>query len=141
MGMGTSVSPRRSALHYHKMGLQATVSEASPHQLISLLLEGACQRIALAQACLGQGETARKGKAIAGACAIIAHLNESLDHAAGGEIAARLSSLYDWLLRHLTQANVDNDANALRESLDILEGLQSTWAAIGATPHAMQTAH
>jgi len=141
MGMGTSVSPHRSALHYRKLGLQAKVSEASPHQLITLLLEGACQRIALAQACLGQGEIARKGKAIAGACAIIAHLNESLDHTAGGEIAARLSSLYEWLLRHLTQANVDNDADALRDSLDILEGLQSTWTAIGATPQAMQTAN
>jgi len=134
-------SHHRSALHYRKMGLQAKVSEASPHQLISLLLEGACQRIALAQACLGQGEMARKGKAIAGACAIIAHLNESLDHAAGGEIAAGLSSLYDWLLRHLTQANVDNDEGALRESLDILEGIHSTWTAIGTTQYTLQTAN
>jgi len=142
MGMST-MSPfsRRSVEHYRKMGLQARVSEASPHQLIALLLDGACQRIALAQACLGQGETARKGKAIAGACAIIAHLNESLDHAAGGEIAARLSSLYDWLLRHLTQANADNDENALRESLDILEDIQSSWTAIGATASALHTAN
>jgi len=124
-------SQRRSVERYRKTGLHAKVSEASPHQLIALLLEGACQRIALAEACIGQGDIARKGKAIASACAIIAHLNESLDHAVGGEIAARLSSLYDWLLQHLTEANVANDAAALREALEILSGIQSAWADIG----------
>jgi len=138
MGMSAMhFSSRRSIEHYRKTGLQAKVSEASPHQLITLLLDGACQRIALAEACIGQGDIARKGKAITGACAIIAHLNECLDHAAGGEIAAHLSSLYDWLLAHLTQANAANDVNALQEALEILEGIQTAWKAIGTTPHAM----
>jgi len=131
-------SPRRRIEHYRKTGIQARVSEADPHQLIALLLEGACQRIRVAQACLrqeplAQAELARKGKAIAGACAIIAHLNDTLDHAAGGEIAERLAALYDWLLRHLTQANAMNDATALQESLEILDGIQSAWAAIAPT--------
>jgi len=129
MGMMHS-SSRRSIEYYRKTALQSRVSEATPHQLITLLLDGACQRIALAEACLEQGEIARKGKAVAGACAIIAHLNEILDHATGGEIAAHLSSLYDWLLRHLTQANAMNDADALRESLDVLGDIQSAWSAI-----------
>jgi len=123
-------SSRRSIEFYRKTGLQAKVSEADPHQLIALLLDGACQRIALASACLGRGDIARKGAAISGACAIIAHLNQSLDHAAGGEIAERLSALYDFLLRHLTQANAMNDAGALEESLEILGGIQSAWNAI-----------
>jgi len=141
MGMAAmSPSPRRSIEHYRRTGLQAKVSEASPHQLIALLLDGACQRIALAEACLGHGDIVRKGQAIAGACAIIAHLNESLDHAAGGEIAERLSSLYDWLVHHLTQANAANDAAALRESLDILGGIQSAWTAIAPSPARISTA-
>jgi len=139
--MGTMYpASRRSIEHYRKTGLQAKVSEADPHQLISLLLDGACQRIALASACLGQGDIARKGTAIAGACAIIGHLNETLDHAAGGEIAERLSALYDWLLRHLTEANLRNDAAALQESLEILGGIQSAWNAIASAPRSIMAA-
>jgi len=138
----SAFSPRRCAQQYRTTGLQARVSEASPHQLISLLLEGACQRISVAQACLRQdtlntGDLARKGKAIAGACAIIAHLNQTLDHAAGGEIAARLSALYDWMIGHLTRANLDNDPAALQDSLDVLGRLQSAWAGIGSAQTTM----
>jgi len=132
-------APQRRVEHYRRTGLEARVSEANPQQLINLLLEGACQRIALAQACLERGEIARKGKAIGSACAIIAHLNECLDHAAGGEIATRLSDLYDWLLRHLTEANANNDASALQDALEILGGIQSAWAAIGAEPGLRQS--
>jgi len=128
----SAFSPRHRAQHYRNTGLQARVSEASPHQLIAMLLDGAGQRIGLAAASLEQGDIARKGKAIAAACAIIAHLNASLDHAAGGEIAANLAALYDWLLQHLTRANADNDATALDEALTVIHDIQSAWRAIGA---------
>jgi len=127
-------SPRRCAQHYRNTGLRAKVSEASPHQLIALLLEGACQRIDLAAASLERGDLARKGQAIAGACAIIAHLGQSLDRSAGGDIADNLSALYDWLLGHLTRANMDNDPAALQDALDVLGGIQSAWVAIGGAP-------
>jgi len=133
----SAFSPRRCAQHYRTTGLRAKVSEASPHQLIALLLEGACQRIGVAQACLGQdapgaGDIARKGQAIAGACAIIAHLNQTLDRAAGGDIADNLSALYDWLLGHLTKANADNDPGALQGAHDVLSQIRSGWAGIAA---------
>jgi len=141
----STFSPRHCAQHYYKTGLQARVSEASPHQLIALLLDGACQRIGVARACLGDHVTgadqpppapadlARKGKAIAAACAIIAHLHDSLDHAKGGEIAANLAALYDWLLQHLTQANLNNDVAALDAALGVLHTLQTAWTEIGRT--------
>jgi len=138
----SAFSPRRCVQHYRDTGLQARVSEAGPHQLIALLLEGACQRIGVAQACLHQdplnaGDIARKGQAIAKACTIIAHLNQSLDHSAGGEIATHLSALYNWLLGHLTKANADNDPAALQDALDVLEQIRSAWAGIANTPASM----
>jgi len=133
----SAFSPRRCAQHYRNTGLRAKVSEASPHQLTALLLEGACQRIELATASLERGDLARKGQAIAGACAIIAHLSQTLDHAAGGDIADNLSALYDWLLGHLTRANLDNDPAALQDALDVLGGIQSAWAAIASAPASL----
>jgi len=128
----SAFSPRHCARHYRDTGLRARVSEAGPHQLIALLLEGACQRIELATASLERGDLARKGQAIAGACAIIAHLGQTLDRAAGGDIADNLSSLYDWMLGHLTQANADNDSGALRDAHDVLSQIRSGWAGIAA---------
>ena len=89
-------------------------------KLVALLLSGACERLRLAEACVVRGDLARKGKAIGEVSAIIGHLNGSLDHEAGGEIAGSLSALYDYVQTRLIDANLHNDAAALRESLDLL---------------------
>lgn len=121
---------RKFADQYRRTGVSSRVAEADPHQLIALLFEGASQRIRRAQACLDQGDVAHKGKAIGEACAIIGHLNGSLDHEAGGEVAANLSSLYDYIVRRLTEANLHNDGSALAETLGLLGEIESAWNAI-----------
>jgi flagellar secretion chaperone FliS len=123
-------SNRQFAEQYRKVGVATSVSEADPHKLVALLFAGACQRIRLAQASLLQGDQARKGKAIGEACAIVGHLNGSLDHEAGGEIAANLSSLYEYVMQRLTEANLHNDESALTESLELLAEINSAWDAI-----------
>lgn len=121
---------RPSAEHYRKAQIEGAVMEADPHRLVALLLSGACDRIRLAGASLARGDQARKGKAIGEACAIVGHLNGSLDHEAGGEVAANLSSLYDYVVRRLTEANLHNDGAALDESLGLLSEINSAWDAI-----------
>ncbi|UNK43970.1 flagellar export chaperone FliS [Luteimonas sp. S4-F44] len=123
--------PRNYAQQYRQTQLEGAVMEADPHRLVALLLAGACERIRLAEACLERGDQARKGKAIGEACAIVGHLDGSLDHEAGGEIAANLSSLYDYIVRRLTEANLQNDPAGLRESLALLAEVDAAWAAIG----------
>ena len=63
-------------------------------------------------------------------CAIIGHLNGSLDHEAGGEIAGNLSALYDYVIQRLTEANLNNDVVALQESLSLMGEIESAWNAI-----------
>ncbi|PBS12443.1 flagellar export chaperone FliS [Lysobacteraceae bacterium NML93-0792] len=121
---------RHYAQQYRQSQLEGAVMDADPHKLVALLLSGACERIRLAEACLERGDPARKGKAIGEACAIVGHLNGSLDHEAGGEIAGNLSALYDYVLRRLTEANLNNDAVALRECLDLLGEIDAAWSAI-----------
>lgn len=123
-------SSRNFADQYRKVGVTASVSEADPHKLVAMLFAGACQRIRLAQAAIAQGDMARKGKAIGEVCAIIGHLNGSLDHEAGGEIAGNLSALYDYVMQRLTEANLHNDDAALAESLELLGEIDSAWNAI-----------
>lgn len=125
-------SSRQFAQQYRKLEVSSSVMEADPHKLVALLLSGACERIRLAQACLVHGDLARKGKAIGEACAIVGHLNGSLDHEAGGEIAGNLASLYDYVVQRLTEANLHNDDAALRESLELLGEIDAAWNAIPA---------
>jgi len=121
---------RNFAEQYRRTAVSSRVAEADPHQLIAMLFEGASQRIRRAQACLAQGDVAQKGKALGEACAIVGHLNGSLDHEAGGEVAANLSSLYDYIVRRLTEANLHNDAGAMAEVLGLLGEVESAWNSI-----------
>jgi len=123
-------SSRQYAEQYRKVGVSTSVTDADPHKLVALLFAGACQRIRLAQACLAQGDQARKGKAIGEACAIVGHLNGSLDHEAGGEIAGNLSALYEYVIQRLTEANLHNDEAGLVESLTLLGEIDLAWNAI-----------
>jgi flagellar protein FliS len=123
-------SSRQFTEQYRKTGIASKVMEADPHQLIALLFEGASQRIRLAQASLAQGNPAQKGKAIGEACAIIGYLNGCLDHEAGGELAGNLANLYDYMVRRLVEANLNNDSVAMGESLDLLTEIASAWNAI-----------
>ncbi len=125
-------SPRNYAEQYRKVGVSTSVVDADPHKLVALLLEGANTRIRRAEAFLAQGDQGAKGKAIGEACAIIGHLNGSLDHEAGGEIAGNLSALYDFVIQRLTEANLNNDAVALQESLTVMGEIESAWNAIPA---------
>lgn len=123
-------SSRNYAEQYRKVGVSTKVVDADPHKLVALLFEGAGERIRRAEAFLAQGDQAMKGKAIGEACAIIGHLNGSLDHEAGGEIAGNLSALYDYVIQRLTEANLNNDVVALQESLSLMGEIESAWNAI-----------
>ncbi|MBS7457207.1 flagellar export chaperone FliS [Coralloluteibacterium stylophorae] len=119
-----------AAAQYRQTGVSSKVLEADPHQLIALLLAGARERIQRAEALIARGDTARKAQAISETANIIAGLAGSLDHARGGEIAAGLQSLYDYMQQRLLEANVGNDAGKLREVGGLLADIENAWAAI-----------
>jgi flagellar protein FliS len=123
---------RQFAEQYRKVGVTTSVVDADPHKLVALLLAGACERIRTAEASLQRNDQPRKGKAIGEACAIVGHLNGSLDHEAGGEIAANLSALYDFIIMRLTEANLHTDPTALKEALGLVMEIDSAWNAIPA---------
>ncbi|MET0129250.1 MAG: flagellar export chaperone FliS [Stenotrophomonas chelatiphaga] len=123
-------SSRQYAEQYRKVGVSSSAIDADPHKLVALLLSGACERIRRAEACIAQGDQPQKGKAIGEACAIVGHLNGSLDHEAGGDVAGNLSALYDYVMQRLTEANLHSDPAALQEVLGLLGEIESAWNAI-----------
>jgi flagellar protein FliS len=110
---------------------------ASPHKLILMLLEGAMTAIASAAVHMQAREIEKKGNAISKAIMIIENgMRASLDKSAGGEIAASLDSLYDYMGRRLMMANLNNDPAILKEVHGLLADIKSAWDEIGSKANA-----
>lgn len=115
---------------YQNVGVNSGVTDADPHQLISMLLTGAADRVAAARGALLREEVGRKGELISGAIAIIDSLRASLDHEKGGEIAENLRALYDYMEQGLVEANLGADVTRLEEISALLAEVKAGWDAI-----------
>lgn len=132
-------SARSFADQYRQTRVTSAVLDADPHRLISLMFNAARERTRLAAACMERGDVSRKGQAISEASTIVGSLNGALDLERGGEIAAGLAALYDYLQRRLMEANLGNDPKILAEVDDLLGDIEGAWNAIApaAAPEAV----
>lgn len=121
----------KQAQQYSQVGAQTGVDIANPHRLIQMLLEGALEKIALAKRFMIDGNIAEKGAHISWAISIISGLRGSLDADKGGEIAQNLDGLYEFMEKHLFEANLKNKTENLDEVTRLLMEIKSGWDAIG----------
>jgi flagellar secretion chaperone FliS len=117
---------------YARVGVETGVASADPHQLVLMLYEGSLLAIAKAKLGMRAKNIAAKGDAISQAIAIIDQgLKASLDVKAGGKLAERLFSLYEYMCHRLLIANLNNDPDALDEVSTLLRELNDAWKSIG----------
>jgi flagellar protein FliS len=116
---------------YQNVNTQAQAVDASPHRLIQMLMEGGLTRIAQARGAMERQQTAMKGELIGKAIGIVGGLRAGLDLQQGGELAANLDNLYQYMVSRLLEANVKNDAAPLDEVAGLLRNVKSGWDAIG----------
>lgn len=117
----------------------ATVCD-NPHRLVTLLLEGAVDRLALAKGHAAQGVIHEKDRHIRSVMAIVDGLRMSLNRKAGGGIAENLDQLYDYMNRRLLEANLKNDPSMMDEVIALLNEIKSGWVAIGSEVNAANKA-
>ncbi|MGO1462825.1 MAG: flagellar export chaperone FliS [Marinobacter sp.] len=115
---------------YQRVNTQTSITDADPHKLIQLLYNGALERINMAKARMQAKDYAGKGKLITKAMEIIGGLRSFLDFEKGGDLAARLEGLYDYMERTLLEASARNDMNKLDEVADLLRSIKSGWDGI-----------
>jgi flagellar secretion chaperone FliS len=130
MFSGAIMNAMAALRQYQTVNTQAQVSDASPHRLIQMLMEGGLSRLAQAKGAMLHGQQAAKGELISKAIGIIGGLRESLDLQQGGELAANLDRLYEYMVSRLVEANIGNDVGLIDEVSDLLRNVKSGWDAI-----------
>lgn len=129
--MFTSVS-HRSASAYQRVDVETSISQASPHQLISLLFEGLFQAVGAASAALKRGDIVAKCAQITKAVRIIDEgLKPALNMTQGGELASNLDAVYGYCVTRLTLANLTNDERALEDVVRVMTPVATGWKQIG----------
>jgi flagellar protein FliS len=111
--------------------LETRVLSADPVELVNIMYEYAIMRVQEARDSLAQGDIAARAKAISKSIAILGELDTSLDHERGGEIAANLARLYQYMRVRLTAANLQQADEPLAEVEGLLKTLGEAWQAIG----------
>jgi flagellar secretion chaperone FliS len=115
---------------YKSVATHGAVVEADPHKLVCLLMDGALERLSSARGCIERGETVAKAALLHRVGAIVDELRCSLDHSVGGEVAANLEHLYDYLTRRVLLANLRNDVNIIDEVVRLLREIRGAWVTI-----------
>lgn len=120
---------------YGRNAVESEVNYASPYRIIQMLMEGALSKLATAKGCIARNDIAEKSRQITWGMNIIQGLRTSLGAEKGGEIAANLDALYEYMGRRLLEANVSNDPAIIDEVISLLQEVKAGWDSIPAEYH------
>ncbi|MGH8452757.1 flagellar export chaperone FliS [Pseudomonas sp.] len=134
------MNPMRALRQYQKVNSHAQISEASPHRLVQMLMEGGLDRMAQAKGALARGDIAAKGLMLGKAVDILIGLRDGLsaEKSDNKEYVQQLEGLYVYMTNRLMEANLHNDADMIDEVARLLITVKEGWDAIGAPQGAAQ---
>ncbi|WP_339724812.1 flagellar export chaperone FliS [uncultured Paraglaciecola sp.] len=115
---------------YKKGNLKQDVSQADPHKLTLMLMQGALDKLAYTKGCIERKDYAGKSEHISRATAILMNLRETLDLESGGEVAGNLYALYDYMVQRLIDANVQNSLKIVDEVITLFLPIKAAWSQI-----------
>ncbi|MGB0466195.1 MAG: flagellar export chaperone FliS [Pontibacterium sp.] len=113
---------------YQSVDLRASAETASPHQLITMLFDGALRSLAQARGAIERNHIEERTEHLNKSAEIIVGLRGSLDPEKGGEVAANLDALYDYMTRTLMEANRSNSLAQVQEVMNLLLEVKQGWA-------------
>lgn len=126
-----------AAAAYARVGLETGVAAASRHMLIEMLFDGAIVAVNRGREAIAAGDVAAKGAAVSRAIEIVEQgLRASLDRAAGGDLAAQLDGLYEYMSARLLVGSAQGRPEALEEVARLLAELREAWHGIAPQPAA-----
>ena len=118
------------AAAYQSISATSDIETADQHKLVEMLYTGAIRKINQAKSHMEMNNTLNKGKTIGEVISIIEELRRTLNMEQGGELAANLHDLYEYMKTRLLQANLKNDSEILDEVKNLLDQLLDGWRGI-----------
>ena len=135
-------SPLQPIDQYRNVRAVTDVSQASPHQLVVLLFDGAIAAILQARHALATGDMDTKRATVSKAMRIIDEgLKASVESHGDSSLADNLRALYEHMVSRLFLANLHNSDVPLAEVAQLLGDLRTTWAEIAPRAPAQSPTH
>ena len=115
---------------YQQTNAATAVMDASPHQLTQLLLKAAMDKLSVAVGAVERNDIQLRVASIAKAIDIVFELKSTLDLEKGGDVAAELDRLYQFVLDQLLDANLQSDTSKLQAAREIIGTIHEAWIQI-----------
>ena len=113
---------------YQKEATKTQLAEASPYQVIQMLMAGVMDNLALAKGALQRKDFETKAKVLSKASAILESLRSCLDETASPELAGNLYALYSYMIERLIDASVEKEStDAIDEVAGLFRQIKSAW--------------
>jgi flagellar protein FliS len=128
---------KNSAINSYRQAASSEAMYATPFRLVQMLMSGALDGMANARGSIVRKEHEARNNEIKWVISVIDALRGALDFEQGGEIANNLDMLYDYMIRRLFAANVEQDLEALDEVISLLKEIKTAWDAM---PEVIQNA-
>jgi flagellar secretion chaperone FliS len=109
---------------------QVEVSTSNRLQLVVMLYDGAIRFLGEARTAILNRNIRAKAVALDRALAIIGELQSTLQLEEGGDVAASLESLYNYMNESLLLASANMDAKPVDHVIRLLKTLNSAWTEI-----------
>ncbi len=119
---------------------QNHIYTATPEQILIMLYDGAIRFTRQAMMAEEQENQVHKLERIGKTMAIIVEFSNTLNHEIGGEIAADLDGLYQFMIRELHAARKDKTGKNLKTVEGLLVDLRETWGQAIDINHQQQEA-
>ncbi|WAR45415.1 flagellar export chaperone FliS [Methylomonas rapida] len=121
---------KKGAKQYADVHTTSSLDEENPHRLIQMLMEGFLARVNSAKGAMQHGDMEAKSIFISKAIGIVGGLNEALDFEQGGDLAANLRELYNYMNMRLLHASQENSLEILDEVAGLMKDIKEAWDAI-----------
>ena len=112
---------------YRRQQVQHEIEQASPVRLVVMLYDKAMSLLRQSVLHIDRKNVKAKGEALNRVVEIIGELQAVLNREEGGVVAQNLDAMYEFMIRSVTLANLNNDPQPLEGVLKVLEELRKGW--------------
>lgn len=118
--------------NYHAVNLKAQTANASPVQLVLILMDGLLEELARTRAHIAAKRYELKARGLDKCVDILNGLSSALDLENGGEVVLNLARLYDYCAWRLYKSGLELEVAMIDEVAGLLARIRSGWQGVQA---------